>query len=317
LNWSIHISCLRRLTTALALTVTALSSAAQTSNFSNFNPLVSSVAAASLPEKAPFQFGNSAWAHRTIADRATQLATGRFNSGSWDRIDGNRIGVYAGRYLFMGFETGQAGIQRYDRLTATMTTLWSAPAPGGAVNFDAVRWTSFGSCVTAEESWGAQPQPHGRLFELGNPVSATVGAGNLMHINAVARVSHEGLAFDRNNSPYYIGELNGGSIYRYSSATPIHSATCFSGGTNPVLRVGVGVAESVSRWATLSTVGAEPTALYFDISNPNLGFVNVQHPDRGVGRLIEISAVPQPASYVLMLAGLGVVGAVVPRRCLA
>jgi uncharacterized protein len=76
---------------------------------------------------------------------------------------------------------------------------------------------------------------------------------------------------------------------------------------------GDGVAESVSRWATLSTVGAEPTGLYFDVTDPNVAFINVQHPGSGVDRLIQITAVPEPASHALMLAGLGVVGAVVRR----
>ena len=80
------------------------------------------MAAGSLPESTPFQLANSAWTQLSIADRATQLATGQFNSGSWDMIDSNRTGAEAGRYLFMGFETGQAGIQRYDRLSGTMTT---------------------------------------------------------------------------------------------------------------------------------------------------------------------------------------------------
>ena len=454
---------LHRFTTAMALAVAALGAAAQASNFSNFTALASSVAAGSLPESAPFQLANGAWTQLSIADRATQLAAGQFNSGSWDMIDSNRTGADAGRYLFMGFETGQAGIQRYDRLSGTTTTLWNAAAVGAAVNFDAARWTPFGTYITAEESWGAQPQSYGRLFELSNPITATAGTGNLVQANAVARVAHEGLAFDRNNNLYYIDELNGGSIYRYSSATPTDGASYFSGGTNSVLRVGDGntanatgafnwvpftstsgaglagavtitdpngvtsvdgrattntaafkgtgyqrpedleiqtrangdqvlyvtattshtvysinlqtnriqafvtrttidtatglavgaaltnpdnlaidadgnvyivedqpagqadiwlardadgdgVAESVSRWATLSTVGAEPTGLYFDVTNPNVAFINVQHPSSGVDRLIQISAVPEPESYALMLAGLGVIGGVVRRR---
>jgi len=364
------------------------------------------------------------------------------------------------------FETAQAGVARLDRQTGTMVTMWaspaSAPALNSAVAFDASRWTPFGTYLTAEESWGVQPQPYGRLFELTNPLAAA-GAGVLEHRNAVARVSHEGLAFDKNNNLYYIDELNGGSIYKYSSATPTAGSTYFAGGTNSVLRIGDGsaanatgafswvpftdnagvglagavtitdpngvvsvdgrattnvaafkgndyqrpedleiqtladgtqilyvattttnevysmnlvtnqmqvfvnrntidlatgvavgsaltspdnlaidadgniyiiedqpggsadiwfaadanrdgVAESVSRWATMSTAGAEPTGLYFDITNPNIAFVNVQHPTSGVDRMVEISAVPEPGTYAMLLAGLAVVTGVARRR---
>jgi secreted PhoX family phosphatase len=56
-----------------------------------------------------------------------------------------------------------------------------------------------------------------------------------------------------------------------------------------------GVAESIARWATMSTVGAEPTGLYFDTTNPGLAYVNIQHPNSGTDRTIMIS-VPEPAS---------------------
>ena len=69
-----------------------------------------------------------------------------------------------------------------------------------------------------------------------------------------------------------------------------------------------GVAESMSRWASMSTVGAEPTGLYFDVTNPNLAFVNVQHPSSGVDRMIQISAVPEPGTYAMLLGGLALAG---------
>lgn len=453
---------------AVGLALGTISAFAQTSNFSNFTALASSVAAGSLPENAPFVFGNNTWSQTSIANRSTQLANGQFNSGAWDMIDTNHTGPDAGRYLFTVFETSQAGVQRTDTVTGVTTTLWNspvaAPAAGAARSFDASRWTPWGTYLTAEESWGAQPQPYGRLFELTNPTTATAGTGNLVHRNAVSRVSHEGLAFDKNNNMYYIDEQNGGSIYRYSSATPTNGATYFSGGTNAVLRVGTGttanatgasswvsftdasgvglagaltitdpngvtavdgrnttdvaafkgtdyqrpedleiqnlsngqqvlyfattttnevyslnldtgitsrfvdrttidtatglpvgvsftspdnlamdadgnmyviedqpggsadiwrandanrdgVAESVSRWATLSTVGAEPTGLYFDITNPNVAYINVQHPSSGVDHMIKITAaVPEPQTYAMLLAGLGLLGAVARRR---
>ena len=441
------------LATAATIVVTISAAQAQTSNFSSFIPLPLSVPAASLPESEPFALANPAWGQRSVADRTAQLNAGQFNSGNWDMIDTNRTGADRGRYLFTVFETAQAGIQRTDRVSGTTVTLWNAPAAAPALNsavaFDASRWTPFGTYLTAEESWGAQPQPYGRLFELTNPTTAAAGAGTLVHRNVVSRVSHEGLAFDKNNNLSYIDELNGGSIYRFASATPGTGASFFDAGTNAVLRVGAGttpnatgaaswvnftnaagsglagavtitdpngitavdgrattdiaaykgtdyqrpedleiqtlangdevlyvatttthevysinlatnqvqrfvdrttideatglpvgsqltnpdnlaidadgniyivedqpggvadiwfardanrdgVAESVARWMSLATAGAEPTGLYFDVTNPNLAYVNVQHPTSGVDRMIEISAVPEPGSMALL-----------------
>lgn len=173
---------------------------ASLSNFSNFTPLAASVPAVALPPETPFQFGNASWTQLSIADRATQLTGGQFNTGAWDMIDVNRSGPDAGRYVFTVFETSQSGIQRTDRITGATVTLWAAPAPGSALAFDPSLWTPWGTVLTAEEAWGQQPMPCGRLFELTNPVSATgtkgADAGNLLQRNAVARVRHEGLAFD-------------------------------------------------------------------------------------------------------------------------
>lgn len=75
-----------------------------------------------------------------------------------------------------------------------------------------------------------------------------------------------------------------------------------------------GVAESVSRWASLSTVGAEPTGLYFDKFNANVAYLNVQHPTSGNDTLLQITAVPEPETYAMFLAGLGLMGMVARRR---
>ena len=66
------------------------------------------------------------------------------------------------------------------------------------------------------------------------------GTGNVVHVNALARVSHEGLAFDKNRNMNYIDEQNGGSIYKFTSATPDTGSTFANGGVNSVLRVGTG-----------------------------------------------------------------------------
>lgn len=50
-----------------------------------------------------------------------------------------------------------------------------------------------------------------------------------------------------------------------------------------------GVAEAIGKWASLTTVGAEATGLYFDPFRPNVAFINVQHPNSGVDRTIMIT----------------------------
>jgi len=51
-----------------------------------------------------------------------------------------------------------------------------------------------------------------------------------------------------------------------------------------------GVAESVGKWASLTTLEAEATGLYFDPFKPNVAYINVQHPDSKVDRTFMITA---------------------------
>lgn len=448
-----------RMSRANALALAAVASAASSAGafaattFDDFTPLSGSVPAGSLPEWAPLQLSNPAWSQVTIADRTTQLGLGQFNSGNWDMITADETGPSAGRYLFTVFETGQAGIQRTDLQANTATTIWQSPAASPALNshvaFDACYWTPWGTFVTAEESWGAQPQPYGRLYEVTNPLAAPGSVTNV-HRNVVPRVSHEGIQWDAAGNMYFIDELNGGSIYKYTSQTP-NGATFFDAGQTSVLRVGTGsvvnatgaatwvpftdttgaglpgavvindpngvtavdgrattdlagfkgtdyhrpedlqiqmlpngqqvlyfatttthevysmnlatgivnlfgnrntidaatglpvgsaftnpdnlamdadgniyviedqpggsadiwfgvdadhdgIAESFSRWASLSTIGAEPTGLYFDPFDPDVAYINVQHPSSGVDRTIRI--VPEPSSALAGSAGI-------------
>jgi uncharacterized protein len=71
--------------------------------------------------------------------------------------------------------------------------------------------------------------------------------------------------------------------------------------------------EGLKRWATNGTPGSEFTGLYFSKSNPNVAFVNIQHPSDGVDRTIMIT-VPEADSYAMLLAGLGVMGFIARRR---
>lgn len=449
--------------------------------FANFTPLTATVAAGSLPESAPFELAQSPFkfVQQSLANRANQsLLHPGSNSGNWDMITANQTGPEAGRYLFMPFETGQGGVQRVDLKDSnydTRTVTIVAPGTQGFVSGDASRWTPWGSYLTAEESWGSG-STKGRLFEVTNAVSAAANAGNFVQRTIIPRVSHEGLAFDKQNALYFVDELNGGSLYKFVSNNPqaTNGDDYFASGQTFVLKVGAGgqfegtsnpaitgaatwvpitdttgkalpgvsvvladgtidgratakavgatgynrpedmeiktladgtqqiyftttdsdddgnpangrgriysvdlaktkvqmaasnatidkatgaavgsvwrnpdnlaidadgniyivedqdggladiwfmfdsdddgVAESVGRWASLSTLGAEPTGLYFDPFNPTIAYVNVQHPASGDDHLIMISAVPEPGGLSLAILGLGIMGGAIRRR---
>jgi secreted PhoX family phosphatase len=419
--------------------------------FDTFIPLPSSAPANSLPASSPLQLSSPNFLQTSIASRTDSGVVG----SNWDMITANETGSDAGRYLFSPFETSIAGVMRYDRVTGTVTTIVN-PGTQAFVSGDASRWTPWGGYLTAEESWDTT-STKGRLFEVTNPTTAGAGGANFVQRNIIPRVSHEGLAFDKDNNMYFIDELNGGSIYRYTSANPnaTNGDDYFAAGKTSVLRVGTGfvfgatgaatwvdltdangaalagavltasttdpagtidgratadvaafkgteynrpedmeiqtlsngtqklyftttdthevfsldlasmnvslfasratidaltglavgnvfanpdnlaidaegniyivedqpggsadiwfatdadrngVAESIGRWASLTSGGAEPTGLYFDKFDPNIAYVNVQHPSDNNDPMIQINAVPEPPSGLIMLAGLG------------
>lgn len=72
--------------------------------------------------------------------------------------------------------------------------------------------------------------------------------------------------------------------------------------------------EGLMRWASNGTPGSEFTGLFFSKTNPNVAYVNIQHPATGNDSLIQITAVPEADNFAMMLAGLGLVGGIAKRR---
>lgn len=267
-------------------TSAGVASAANTS-FDQFSPLASSVGP-TADEANPITFGSAAFQQRSIADRNTQLAAGEPNSGVWDMITVNETGPQKGSFLFTPFESSQSGIQRTDLATEEIETIWNSPAPGGHVAFDASYWTPWGTYVTAEESWCSAPagcttSPYGRFFELTNPLTAdsvTVATGEeavLEHRNVIPRVSHEGVQFDKRLNMYFIDELNGGSLYKYTSAADwgdIKSgrAGYFDAGQTSVLRVGTGTTPNATgtyTWVPITDAQGQALPGAVTITDPN------------------------------------------------
>jgi secreted PhoX family phosphatase len=227
--------------------------------FSDFTPLTSS-AGPTIDDSMPITLGNPLFGQRSIADRQAQLFAQKPNSGNWDMIVTNETGRQAGRYLFTVFESGHSGVQRHDLWTGNTDTIWQSVTPGEHVSFDASYWTPWGSFITAEESWATvgqsgYPSIYGRLFELKNPTRApgiiepvtdsSNDRARFVHRNVVPRTSHEGIQFDESWNMYFIDELNGGNIYKFTSSVPrifvqLGWADYFDAGQTFVLRVGDG-----------------------------------------------------------------------------
>jgi secreted PhoX family phosphatase len=262
-------------------TATALADGNQM-RFSDFTPLAAS-AGPTADESMPITFGNPAFVQRSIADRVTQLAAGKPNSGAWDMNTVNetqqfRDGEFAwwGRYLFTVFETGQSGVQRHDLFTGETDTIWQSPEPLGHVAFDPSFWTPWGTFITGEESWetaaAGATSPYGRLFELKNPNTAPAiiepvtpssnDGADFVHQNVIPRTSHEGIQFDRLGNMYFIDELNGGSIYKYTPKASflrvrLGQADYFAAGQTFVLRVGDGNTPNATgafKWVPFTSV---------------------------------------------------------------
>lgn len=280
-----------RLVTACGLLLAGAALVADGTRFSDFTPLASS-AGPILDERAPITFGNPDFRQRSIADRQAQLFELKPNSGNWDMNTVNETGHRKGRYLFTVFETGQAGVQRQDLQTGETDTIWQSPTPGGHVAFDPSFWTPWGTLITGEESWSSPgdsgyPLPYGRLFELKNPIEAPAifnpvtswsnEGADFVHQNVIPRTSHEGVQFDKAGNMYFIDELNGGNIYKYTSAATFShvkngNADYFAAGRTFVLRVGDGNTPNATgayTWVPLTNANGGPLPGAVSITDSN------------------------------------------------
>jgi uncharacterized protein len=259
---------LKKMSIAVGLAIAAshaLADSSAATNFDDFTPMVGNTnPAGTLPESAPFRLASDDFRQVTIVTRDTQQLD-RFDSGNYDMHTVNENGPEAGRFLYTVFETGQAGIQRTDLRTMQTTTIWQAENSGDQVAFDASRWTPWGTFLTGEESWsdpGQAVSPYGRLYEVTNPL-ADPAAIVIKQRNILPRVSHEGLAFDRDNNLYFIDERNASHIFRFKSKKPKATSgdEYFAAGETSVLRVGDGTVKEATgkaQWIALTDKDGVP-----------------------------------------------------------
>jgi sugar lactone lactonase YvrE len=255
---------LTKLSMTIGLLLAGTSVFADSTRFADFTPLATS-AGTTFDEAQPVTFGSPKFIQESIADRETQLADGKPNattsliaSAAWDMNTLNETGRKKGRFLFTVFEQGFGGVQRHDLKTGETDTIWQSQT--NHKSFDASFWTPWGTFITGEESWGVGSN-NGRLFELKNPttapaitnpLSATSNDGaHFVHQNVIPRTSHEGIQFDKDGNMYFIDELNGGNVYKYTPAAKMSKvkngkADYFAAGTTSVLRVGDGSAANAT-----------------------------------------------------------------------
>ncbi|MBT9519480.1 MAG: DUF839 domain-containing protein [Dechloromonas sp.] len=133
--------------------------------------------------------------------------------------------------------------------------------------------------------------------------ASTIDLATGLAVGSGAFTSPDNIAIDAAGNVYIIEDRNGAQDDDIWFAKDInHDGDLLDAG------------EGLARWASNGTPGSEFTGLYFDKFDANKAYVNIQHPGDGVDRLIQITAVPEPETYAMFLAGLGLVGFAARRR---
>jgi secreted PhoX family phosphatase len=254
--------------------------------FSDFTPLESSAGPTNYEGK-PITFGNPSFQQVTIASVNAQRDDNEATSTDWDMQTLNETGHQKGRFLFTVFESGTSGVQRTDLMTGETDTIWKVLPGDTAARFDPTTWTPWGTIITGEENWGCGDNTCGRLFELKNPltapaiyepVDATSNDGaEMVHQNIIPRSSHEGLQFDAQGNLYFVDELNGGCLLKYTSAAPMWAvkygrADYFAAGQTSVLRVGDGNTPNATgayEWVPLTDTLGNPLPGVLTVTDSN------------------------------------------------
>lgn len=207
----------------------AQSAAAGTDVF--FNPLAQSAAVAQLANhvneiNSPWQvpvgvsYSNLTSLHEIEADPSQSVVRVPGLADTAAMFDMSAFDA-SGRYIFIPHETQYgAGLTRYDTVTDKAVVLFKGDMGGKIGNWsndfaalDPATWTPSNSLLVAEE-WSGQ----GRLFEITNPL-ADVASGeaiNVVELDSVPNVSHEGLQFNHAATAlYFVDEDRSGSVYKF------------------------------------------------------------------------------------------------------
>jgi secreted PhoX family phosphatase len=203
-------------------------------------------------------------------------------------------------------KSDQSGVQRHDLKTGETDTIWQSLEPETHVSFDPSFWTPWGTFVTAEEDFKGtdyqRPEDmqiqtiQGRQYlyvtttttnevyrlDLRNQTisvfanQSTIDLATGMAVGA-ALANVDNLAVDADGNIYIVEDFPGGEGDDiWLSRNLNHDGDL----TDP--------GEGLVRWASNGTAGSEFTGLYFDPFDKRRAWVDIQHPDSGNDRTIEI-----------------------------